>query len=473
MSDTYRPREVEAQWRSRWEADPPNRVDLDAVRADQKFYNLVEFPYPSAEGLHVGHVYTYCGADTFGRYQRMRGKEVYQPIGFDSFGIHTENYALKIGERPDRLTAKTIANYRRQLARVGAAWEWGSEVVTSDPRYYRWTQWLFLRLFKAGLAYRAKAAVVWCPSCMTVLANEQLEGDRCERCGTVVTNREMEQWFLRITSFADALLEGLDRLDWPDAAKKAQREWIGRSAGVEIDFHIEGSNAVLSAFTTRADTIFGVTFLAVPSGHLASGSNAINPISGVHVPIIEADYVVSSYGTGVVMGVPAHDLRDRAFAVERGLPIRKVVEANEPTADGVLIDSGEFTGLDSVSARMRIRDELEARGAGRGATRYRLHDWLISRQRYWGPPIPVTYCDTCGIVPVPEDQLPVLLPETENFRPTGTGQSPLATLEDWVATTCPTCSGPARRETDVSDTFLDSSWYFLRYPSSEVDDRPW
>ncbi len=298
----------------------------------------MEFPYPSAEGLHVGHAYTYCGADTYGRYQRMRGHKVFQPIGFDSFGIHTENYALRIGENPATLTGRTIARYRGQLQRLGAAWDWDHEVATSDPAYYRWTQWIFLRLYQAGLAVRRQAPVLWCPSCLTVLAHEQLEGDRCERCGTLVTERRMRQWFLRITAYADELLDALDELDWPPVAKRIQREWIGRS----------------------------------PDG-----------------------------------------------------------------------------------------------------SRYRLHDWLISRQRYWGPPIPIVYCDACGTVPVPDEDLPVLLPEVEEFRPSGTELSPLAAVASFVNTTCPRCGGPAQRETDVSDTFLDSAWYFLRYPSSGCSGQPW
>ena len=483
----YDTAEVEARWQRRWEAEPRLILDLDAVAPADKFYNLVEFPYPSAEGLHVGHVYTYSGADAVGRLHRMRGRQVFQPIGFDSFGIHAENYALKIGERPDRVTRRTTANYRRQLRRVGAAWAWDRVVATSDPAYYRWTQWIFLRLLEAGLAFRREAAVVWCPSCMTVLANEQVEGDRCERCGTVVTERVMEQWFLRITAYADRLVEGLDDLDWPERAKRVQREWIGRSRGVEIDFPLAGGEGVLTAFTTRPDTLFGVTFVALAPDHRlapqAGELRAVNPATGAQVPVVVAGYVVSGYGTGVVMGVPGHDERDHAFALATGLPVERVIvpgardsgPAGEAafTGEGTLIASGPFTGLDSATARDRIASWLEERGWGRRATRYRLHDWLISRQRYWGPPIPVLYCDRCGVVPVPDDRLPVLLPEVRDVRPTGTGVSPLAAVPSFLHTTCPRCDGPARRETDVSDNFVDSSWYFLRYPSTEFDDRPW
>ncbi len=479
----YRPEEVEARWQQRWAADRLFELDLDAVTRQEKFYNLVEFPYPSAEGLHVGHVYTYCGADTYGRYQRLRGRQVFQPIGFDSFGIHTENFALQAGEHPDSLTRRTIENYRHQLRRMGAAWSWDQEIVTSDPAYYRWTQWVFLKLFEAGLAVRKEAPVVWCPSCLTVLAHEQVEDGRCERCHTAVTERVMEQWFLRITAYADRLLEGLDGLDWPELSKRLQREWIGRSRGVDVDFPVQGFDIVLTAFTTRPETLFGVTFLAVsprhPQAAAVDGRRAVNPATGETVPIMVAEYVLSLYGTGAVMGVPAHDARDHAFAGEMGLPMRRVIDSPLPvsegawTGDGVLVDSGPFTGLDVATARDRIAEWLEKRKIGRRSTRYRLHDWLISRQRYWGPPIPIVYCDGCGIVPVPDDQLPVLLPVVEDFRPKGTGLSPLAAVPEFVNTSCPRCAGPARRETDVSDTFLDSAWYFLRYPSVDVSDRPW
>jgi len=479
----YRFEEVETRWQQRWADDRLFELDLDAVPRHQKFYSLVEFPYPSAEGLHVGHVYTYCGADSYGRYLRMRNRKVFQPIGFDSFGIHTENFALRVGERPDRLTRRTIDNYRRQLRRVGAAWAWDQEIVTSDPSYYRWTQWIFLKLFHAGLAVRKAAPVVWCPSCLTVLANEQVEDDRCERCGTPVTTRVMEQWFLRITAYADRLVDGLDDLDWPEVSKRLQREWIGRSAGVEIEFQLHDSDDTLTVFTTRPDTLFGVTFLAVspdhPAARIVAGRRALNPATGEAVPVFVGDYVVAAYGTGVVMGVPAHDARDHDFAVRTGLPIRRVIESPVAPPDGAwegegrLVESGQFTGLESTTAREQIADWLEQSRRGHRATRYRLHDWLISRQRYWGPPIPIVYCDRCGVIPVPEDQLPVLLPEVENFRPTGTGQSPLAAVPEFVESVCPRCAGPARRETDVSDTLLDSAWYFLRYPSTDSHDRPW
>ncbi|HEX4905004.1 MAG TPA: leucine--tRNA ligase [Acidimicrobiales bacterium] len=437
MAPPYDVRAIEDRWRSRWEADGVGRVDVEAVDADRAFYNLVEFPYPSAEGLHIGHIYKYSGADAFGRYQRMRGREVFQPIGFDAFGIHTENYALTVGQNPKDLTRRTTERFRAQLSRGGMAWDWSRVVDTSQPDYYRWTQWLLVRLFEAGLLHQAEAPVLWCPSCLTVLAREQTEdgGTSCERCRTAVTERVMRQWFLRITAYADRLLDGLDALDWPERAKRLQRQWIGRSHGREIDF------GDLTVFTTRPDTVPAVTFLAVPAGHPAAGSTRPHPLTGAPVPVLEADYVVESYGTGAVMGVPAHDARDARFAAANGLPV-----SDAPLGDG---------------------------DVGRPATRYRLRDWLISRQRYWGPPIPIVHCDGCGAQAVPENQLPVVLPDVDDFRPTGTGRSPLATAPGWAATTCPACGGPATRETDVSDTFVDSAWYFLRYPSTDVDDQPW
>jgi leucyl-tRNA synthetase len=519
----YNPSAIEPAWQGRWAADRLSEINVELP--SRKFYNLVEFPYPSAEGLHVGHAYTYSGADTFGRYLRMQGRSVFQPIGFDSFGIHTENYAIKVGEHPRTLTERTIANYWRQLTSLGAAWDWSREIVTSDPTYYRWTQWIFVKLYRAGLAVRREAPVVWCPSCLTVLANEQLEGDRCERCGTTVAQRIMHQWFLRITAYADELLDGLDDLDWPESAKRAQREWIGRSQGTEIDFDVPDKDLRLRVFTTRPDTLFGVSFLALPPEHpdletlangtdqldevhtfveealrerarfsvrsfgvdaapsgVFTGSFAIHPATGERLPIYVADYVLATYGTGALMGVPAHDARDFRFAQANGLPVLRVIkpmEAASPltggpwTGDGVLLDSDRFTGMPSELARDAIAEWLEARSAGRCTVRYRLRDWLISRQRYWGPPIPIVYCDDCGTVPVPEADLPVILPDVADFRPTGTGLSPLATAESFIDTTCPSCGKAARRETDVSDTFLDSAWYFLRYPSSDVDDRPW
>ena len=520
----YDPIAIQSRWQARWAADRLDEVDTARVDRADKFYNLVEFPYPSSEGLHVGHAYTYCGADTYGRWLRMRGRTVFQPIGFDSFGIHTENYALRAGQHPKPLTARTIGRYREQLRRLGAAWDWSHELATSDPAYYRWTQWLFLRLYHAGLAVRREATVIWCPSCLTVLAHEQLEGDRCERCDSRVTTRVMRQWFLRVTAYADRLVDGLDELDWPETAKRSQREWIGRTDGVEVDFELAGGGH-LTCFTTRPDTLFGVTFLAVAPEHpqveelarpggreaevaafraaarelaalpggaaqaagrgapraVPTGTSAVHPATGAKLPVFVADYVDADHGTGAVMGVPAHDERDWLVATELGLPVVEVVIGEDGpaagsgpwTGPGVLARSDRFTGLASGPGGEAITRWLEEQSRGRRATAYRLHDWLISRQRYWGPPIPIVYCDGCGTVPVPEADLPVLLPDVRDFRPTGTGSSPLAAVASFVNTTCPACGGPARRETDVSDTFLDSAWYFLRYPSTDLDDVPW
>ena len=443
MGVPYDFREIEQRWRERWEEAGLHHVDLDTVNPSRLFYNLVEFPYPSAEGLHVGHIFKYSGADAYGRYQRMLGKEVFQPIGFDAFGIHTENYALKVGRHPLALTRQTTAAFRAQLSRGGMAWDWSRSVDTSQPGYYRWTQWVLTKLFAAGLLYQADAPVVWCPSCLTVLAREQTEvaagGAVCERCSTPVTERQMRQWFLRTTAYAERLLAGLDDLDWPERAKRLQRQWIGRSEGREVDF------GDLTVFTTRPDTLPAVTFLAVPAGHPAVGTARPHPLSGATLPVLAADYVVESYGTGAVMGVPAHDERDRRFAVAHSLPI----------SDVPLLEPGQ------------------AELVGRPAVRYRMRDWLISRQRYWGPPIPIVHCQSCGPVAVPEEELPVLLPEVDDFRPTGTGRSPLAAVESFVRARCPSCGGPGRRETDVSDVFVDSSWYFLRYPSAEFNNKAW
>jgi leucyl-tRNA synthetase len=436
-------KEIEARWRQRWEEAGVGRFDPDQLDPERAFYNLVEFPYPSAEGLHVGHVFKYSGADAYGRYQRMRGRQVFQPIGFDAFGIHTENFALKLGQHPILLTGRTTETFRAQLSRGGMAWDWSHSLDTSQPAYYRWTQWILTRLFGAGLMYQADGLVVWCPSCLTVLAREQTEtrAERvvCERCSTPTTERRMRQWFLRTTAYADRLLAGLAGLDWPERAKRLQRQWIGRSEGREIDF------GDLAVFTTRPETLPAVTFLAVVAGHPAIGSSRPHPLTGDPIPLVAADYVIGSYGTGAVMGVPAHDRRDRRLA----------------DAAGLLVSGAAMLGPE------------DAANVGRPAVRYRMHDWLISRQRYWGPPIPIVHCPGCGPVALADEDLPVVLPDIDDFRPTGTGRSPLASVASFVETTCPTCGGPARRETDVSDTFVDSAWYFLRYPSVGIDDRAW
>jgi leucyl-tRNA synthetase len=510
--DAYDHAAVEAKWRQRWAEEQTYKADLDTPR--RPFYNLMMFPYPSAEGLHVGHAFTFSGADAYGRFQRMQGFDVFQPMGWDAFGIHSENYALKVGEHPARLTPRTVANFKRQMQRLGAGFDWSHELDTTDPRYYRWTQWIFVQLFKAGLAEQKEAMVNWCPHDLTVLADEQVINGRCERCDAVVERRLLKQWFLRITAYAQQLLDALDEIDWTESVITAQRNWIGRSEGATIRFDLEGcAMQDVTVFTTRPDTLYGATFLVVGADHprlldfvaperqdavrqwraslpaesdepdfsigIDLGSHGVHPLTGARIPVHAAPYVLGGYGTGAIMAVPAHDERDHQFARMHGLPIVEVIGGGEVDVQkqsfagtGVVVNSGEFTGLPSDEGKRRIVARLRELGRGDAAITYRLRDWLISRQRYWGPPIPVIHCPSCGAVPVPEDQLPVLLPDVEDFKPIGTGQSPLASVESWVNVPCPQCDEPARRETDVSDTFLDSSWYFLRYPSTDFDDVP-
>jgi leucyl-tRNA synthetase len=515
---------VETRWRDRWERTRIYQVDLQ--RAKHPYYNLMMFPYPSAEGLHVGNMYSYVGSDVHGRWKAMSGFDVFEPMGFDAFGIHSENFAIKMGVHPRPMTARNIERFRDQLKRVGNRFDWSHEVQTTDPAYYRWTQWIFIQLFKAGLAERKSAAVNWCPKDKTVLADEQVIAGRCERCGTVVERHQLQQWFFTITKYADTLLKDLDTLDWSERVKTAQRNWIGRSEGLEFEMAVAGHRGVaIRAYTTRPDTIYGVTFVVLSPEHplveqittdahrdavtayqeqaqrrrteldaaerevtgVFTGAYAIHPLTGEQVPIWIADYVLLEYGTGAVMAVPAHDERDLAFARTMGLPVRVVVRPVEAgsdesvvpvagdayTDDGVLVASGEYSGMSSGEARTAIGEAFERRGVGHRAVKYHLRDWLISRQRYWGPPIPIIYCPDHGAVPVPEEQLPVLLPDLEDYMPSGTGTSPLASIESFVNTTCPICGKPAKRETDVNDNFLDSAWYFLRYPSSGDDTEPW
>jgi leucyl-tRNA synthetase len=507
---------IEAKWRARWERDGLYRTDLDG--AGRPFYNLMMFPYPSAEGLHIGNVFAFTGVDIFGRFQTMRGNDVFEPFGYDAFGIHSENFAIKQNIHPMTLIRDNVRHFREQMQRLGTRIDWSREVDTTDPGYYRWTQWIFLQLFKRGLAEKRAAPVNWCPSCKTVLADEQVISGRCERCGTEITHRNLEQWFFRITAYAERLLRNLDWIDWSEVVKTAQRNWIGRSEGLETSFPVAGSGERVSFFTTRPDTVFGVTFMVLAPEHplverittaeqhpavegyvaramaktavdrqqmertgVFTGAYATNELSGERVPIWVADYVLITYGTGAIMAVPAHDERDFDFARKYGLPVKVVIsppgwaggELGEAyLGEGTVVNSGEFDGMASRAAADAIVAKLERAGTGARKVTYRLRDWLISRQRYWGPPIPIVHCDTCGPVAVPEEQLPVELPYVEDFRPTGTDQSPLASVESFVRTTCPSCGTEARRETDVSDTFLDSAWYYLRYPSTEFDDRP-
>jgi len=514
MVERYDPTLVEAKWQRRWLEQRTNSVDLQC--AARPYYTLMMFPYPSAEGLHVGHAFAFPGVDIHGRFRRLQGHDVFEPIGFDAFGIHSENYALRIGTNPKQLIPKTIDNFRRQLQRLGLMVDWEHAVDTTAPEYYRWTQWIFLQLYKHGLAVRQKAPVNWCPVCQTVLANEQVIDGYCERHpDTQVEQRLTEQWFFTITKYAERLLQNLDWIDWSETTKTAQRNWIGRSTGAEIAFALAGHPArVLRVFTTRPDTVFGATYMVMAPEHgwvneivsaaqqpavtayrervakmdvvsrravkektgVFTGAYAVNPATGERIPIWIADYVLADYGTGAIMAVPAHDQRDFEFAQVFGLPIVPVIAAEEETTGtpydgpGRLVNSGQFNGMETDVAKHAITDWLASRNVGHARVEYRLHDWCISRQRYWGPPIPIIYCETCGIVPVPESDLPVLLPDIEDFRPNASGVAPLARVRSFYEAPCPQCGRMGRRETDVSDTFLDSAWYFLRYPSADRDD---
>jgi leucyl-tRNA synthetase len=517
----YDPQSVELKWQRRWEERGTNHADLEG--AAHPFFNLMMFPYPSAEGLHVGNVFAFVGADIQGRFHRLTGDDVFEPLGFDAFGIHSENYALKVGTHPAELIPRNIDRFRDQLKRIGLMADWRYEVQTTDPRYYKWTQWIFLQLYRAGLAVRRRAAVNWCPACKTVLANEQVIGGYCERHpDTRVEQRMLDQWFFTITKYTERLLDNLAPADWSHSTKTIQANWIGRSEGAELVFETPGGQRI-PVFTTRPDTVFGATYLVLAPEHpLVSeltaaerrpdvsayrravaamdlvtrkvgekaktgvfiGSYARNPATGASVPIWIADYVLMEYGTGAIMAVPGHDQRDFEFAVAMELPIVRVVAGPGQTAltplaaaepdipGGRLVNSPGYDGMPWAEAKRAITQALAARNLATPTVNYRLHDWCISRQRYWGPPIPIIYCDTCGTVPVPERDLPVVLPALEDFRPDDSGVSPLARAASWYQVPCPSCGKPARRETDVSDTFLDSAWYFLRYPSAHRDDVP-
>lgn len=479
------------------------------------------FSYPSGAKLHAGHWYNYGPADSYARFKRMQGYEVFQPMGFDAFGLPAENYAIKTGIHPHDSTMKNIATMEEQLKKIGAMYDWDYEVCTCLPEYYKWTQWLFLQLYKHGLAYRKAAPVNWCPSCNTVLANEQVIQGECERCGSTVVRKNLTQWFFKITDYADELLEGLDKLDWPEKTKLMQKNWIGKSYGGEIEFAVKGREEKFRVFTTRADTAFGVTYVVLaPENPLVdvittpeckaaveeykynaskvteidrlasnrektgvmTGAYAINPVNGREVPILVADYVLASYGTGAVMGVAAHDERDYVFAEKLGLPIERVVKSADGSPDelpytdyGVMVNSGEFDGMSSEEGKIAVIKKLEKEGKGALKTNYRLRDWLVSRQRYWGAPIPMIHCEHCGVVPVPEEDLPVRLPYNVDFTPDGV--SPLAKCEEFMNVKCPVCGRPARRDPDTLDTFVCSSWYYLRYPDNKNDkeafDRKW
>ncbi len=543
MADRYQAREIERRWQAEWEASGLYLVKDDASRP--KYYALVMFPYTSGD-LHIGHWYNFGPADTHARFQRMRGYNVLFPIGFDSFGLPAEEAAIRNNIHPFTWTSNNIRRMEGQLKTLGAMYDWSRELATCLPEYYRWNQWFFLKFLEKGLAYRAKAPANWCPHCQTVLANEQVIDGRCERCETIVTRRDLEQWFFKITDYAEQLLDDLDTIEWPDRVKAMQRNWIGKSHGVEFQLDVSGREGLkIPVYTTRVDTVFGMTYVVLAPEHplvdeLVSGdkidevrayqeqarraseierlsterektgvflgAEAINPANGELVPIWIADYVLASYGTGAIMAVPAHDQRDFEFAQKYGLPIRQVIRPPDGgarphpnplpegegtissasasagegggasaliqvyTEPGIMVNSARFDGLPSEEAKERIADWFQERGIGGRKINYRIRDWLVSRQRYWGTPIPVVYCERDGIVPVPENQLPVLLPEDAEFLPTG--QSPLLLNEGFLHTTCPKCGGPARRETDTMDTFVDSSWYMLRYCSPGIETAP-
>ncbi len=507
--------EIEKKWQKAWEEQKLYQTDMTDV--EKKLYCLVMFIYPSGDRLHIGHWWNYGPTDTWARFQRMQGHNVFEPMGYDAFGLPAENYAIKKGVHPAVSTAENIKGIRKQLKAIGAMYDWSKEINTSDPKYYKWTQWFFLLLYKNGLAYRKKAPVNWCPSCQTVLANEQVIDGRCERCDSEVIHKDLEQWFFKITDYADRLLEGLDRIDWPEKTKIMQRNWIGRSEGARVNFSLLDGSGEIEVFTTRPDTLWGVTYMVLAPEHplvmeitaekrrkavqtyiaqtrkqseidrtstekektgVFTGSFCINPVNNEKVPIWIADYVLLTYGTGAVMAVPGHDERDFEFAKKYELPIVEVISPDGKSHEkletayiepGIMIQSGPFTGEPSRPGIQKVIRYLEEKGWGGAQVNYKLRDWLVSRQRYWGAPIPIVACDQCGLVPVPEDQLPVVLPEKVEFK--STGKSPLTTNPEWVNTACPKCGGKGRREVDTMDTFVCSSWYFLRFPDPDIDTK--
>jgi leucyl-tRNA synthetase len=521
----YDPRAIEQKWQqvwadeATWEVPNPGQPGFDDSKP--KAYVLEMLPYPSGEP-HVGHLKCYAVGDAIAHFRRRHGFQVIHPMGYDAFGLPAENNAIKTGEPPREATERSIASFRRQFREWGISIDWARELGTHTPEYYRWTQWIFLRLFEKGLAYRTEAPVQWCPKDATVLANEQVVDGRCERCGTEVVQRKLEQWFFKTTDYAERLLADFDLLEsWPEHVITMQRNWIGRSEGAEVTFRCEEADLDFPVFTTRPDTLFGATFFVLAPEHpelerlvagtpaeaavreyvdrvgresaeergaedrektgVPLGRSVVNPVNGEEIPMFVADYVLMEYGTGAIMAVPAHDTRDFEFARAFSLPVTRVIEGEDPEAareeglpypgDGPMVDSGRFDGEHNREAYGEIVAWLESEGRGKPTINYRLRDWLVSRQRYWGAPIPVVYCEQCGIVPVPDDQLPVELPEVEDYAPQG--KSPLAAATDWVATTCPRCAGPARRETDTMDTFVDSSWYFIRYLDPRNEEAAW
>ncbi len=506
MKTRYDFREIESKWRERWEKDPINKED----DVKPRFYCLDMFPYPSGTGLHVGHWRGYVLSDVVSRYKVLQGYQVLHPMGWDAFGLPAENFAIKHNIHPRIATADNVANVKRQLHEISAIYDWDREVNTTDPEYYKWTQWIFVQMFKKGLAYEKEMPLNWCPSCKCVLANEEATNGVCERCGTTVTKRNLRQWMLKITAYADRLLEDLKLLDWPEKVKKMQSDWIGKSYGAEVEFKVKDSDKVIEVYTTRPDTLYGATFMVLSPEYkdlaeltkpeykeamekycfdastkssvdritnkektgVFTGSYGINPLNGELAPIWVSDYVLADYGTGAIMCVPAHDERDFEFAKKFDLPIKQVIlqegtqeqELEEAyVGDGIIINSDEWNGMKAFEAKKMAPEYLEEKGLGKKTVNYKLRDWVFSRQRYWGEPIPIVHCPHCGAVAVPEEELPIVLPEVESYKPTDTGESPLAQMHDWVNTTCPQCGGPAKRETNTMPQWAGSSWYFLRY----------
>ena len=520
----YEPNDIEPKWQKKWLEERIYEPDLDGAK--KPFYNLMMFPYPSAEGLHVGNMYAFTGSDIYGRMKRMQGYDVFEPIGLDGFGIHSENYAIKVGTHPAEQAKKSEKHFYEQLQKIGNGFAWEEREETYKPEYYRWTQWIFLQMWKHNLAYRKRQSVNWCPKDQTVLSDEQVENGKCERCGTAVVKKELEQWSFRITKYADQLLDNLDTLDWSERVKVAQKNWIGKKKGIEISYPIDGTDESMTVFTTRPDTNFGATFVVIAPEHplvgritlpeqkneidayvaaamakddaervaegrkktgAFTGRYAVNHLTGKKMPIWVSDFVLANFGTGAVVGVPGHDLRDFEFATQFKIEITRVVTGADgdispivraeqvQEEEGKMINSGFLDGMNIHDATAVIMDHIEQHGWGKRVTTFRLRDWIISRQRYWGPPIPMVFCEQCakagkgehedmpGWYAVDEKDLPVMLPYVENFRPTGSGVSPLAADKDFYETACPACGAAARRETDVSDTFLDSAWYYLRY----------
>lgn len=510
MATQYNHSAIEKKWRENWEEKPINVND----GRKEKYYCLDMFPYPSGSGLHVGHWRGYVISDVWSRYQLLKGKYVIHPMGWDAFGLPAENYAIKMGVHPAKSTEANIRNIKRQIKQIAAIYDWDMEVNTTDPDFYKWTQWIFVQMFKKGLAYEKEFPINWCPSCKTGLANEEVVNGCCERCGTTVTKKNLRQWMLKITAYAERLLNDLDKLDWPEKVKKMQTDWIGKSYGAEVDFPIDGREEKITVYTTRPDTLYGATFMVLAPEHalakslatdetreavekyifdssmrsnvdrmqakektgVFTGSYAINPLNGAKTPIWLSDYVLADYGTGAIMCVPAHDDRDFEFARKFGLPIVQVIakdgkEIENMTeayteANGIMINSGDWNGLESAVLKKEAPYMIEEKGFGHKTVNYKLRDWVFSRQRYWGEPIPIIHCPKCGCVPVPEDQLPLKLPEVDSYQPTGTGESPLAAIDEWVSTTCPVCGVPAKRETNTMPQWAGSSWYFLRYVDS-------